>query len=140
MGTRVGTSNTLLLASALLLGSASAWAANHTVAVGPGGTLVFSPANLSIAAGDTVTFTSDGTGIHNVASDAGAVTAFRCANGCDGDGAGGNGTPSGAAWSSTVTFPTPGTVGYHCEVHLSFGMVGTITVTVPVDLQSFSID
>lgn len=138
MGTRVGTSNTLLLATSLLFGSASAWAANHTVAVGPGGTLIFSPANLSIVAGDTVTFTSDGTGIHNVASDAGAVTAFRCANGCDG--AGGDGTPSGAAWSSTVTFPTPGTVGYHCEVHVSLGMVGTITVTVPVDLQSFSID
>lgn len=138
MGTRVGTSKTLLLAIALVVGSASASAANHNVAVGPNGTLVFSPATLNIAAGDTVTFTSDGTGVHNAASDPGSVTSFRCANGCDG--AGGNGNPSGAAWSATVTFPTPGTINYHCEVHQSLGMVGTINVTVPVDLQSFDID
>lgn len=124
----------------LVLGLTStvALAAPHAVAVGPGGTLTFSPATLNIAAGDTVTFSSDGTGFHNVASDAGAVTTFRCANGCDG--AGGNGAPSGAAWTATVTFATPGTIGYHCEVHQGLGMVGTINVTVPVDLQSFEID
>lgn len=122
----------------LALASSASWAAPHTVTVGAGGTLAFSPPTLNIAAGDTVTFTSDGTGFHNVASDAGAVTTFRCANGCDG--AGGDGNPSGSAWSATVTFPTPGTIGYHCEVHAGLGMVGTINVTVPVDLQSFEID
>jgi plastocyanin len=117
----------LLVASALLLASAgSAWATPHTVAVGPAGALTFSPAALNIAAGDTVTFTNDGTGFHNVSSDAGAVTTFRCANGCDG--AGGDGAPSGAAWSATVTFPTAGTIAYHCEVHGSMGMIGSITV------------
>ncbi len=137
-------SNTLnlkrvLIASALLLASAgSAWAASHTVQVGPGGSIVFSPATLNIAVGDTVTFTSDGTHTHNATSDAGAVTTFRCANGCDGTG--GNGTPSGTPWTATVTFPTPGSINYHCEIHGSFGMVGTINVTVPVELQSFEID
>jgi plastocyanin len=41
-----------------------------------------------------------------------------------------------------VAFPDPGTAGYHCEIHGApgAGMFGTINVTTPVDLQSFSID
>ncbi|WP_332687528.1 FG-GAP-like repeat-containing protein, partial [Devosia sp.] len=100
-------------------------AANHVVTAQSNFT--FSPSNLTIDAGDTVTFQNGG-GFHNVVSDPGSVTMFRCANGCDG--AGGNGNLSGAAWSATVTFPTPGAIGYHCEAHGSpgSGMAGTITV------------
>jgi plastocyanin len=127
-----------LLLTGLLFAAAPAWAANHTVTVGgSAGQLTFTPNDLSISAGDTVTFTNAG-GFHNVVSDPGAPTSFRCAAGCDGTG--GDGTPSGTAWSATVTFPTPGDIGYHCEVHQASGTVGVIHVAVPVDLQSFSID
>jgi plastocyanin len=124
------------LSLATLAGFAvSATAANHDVAVGGAG-LVFTPSNLVINAGDTVTFTNAG-GFHNVASDPGAVTEFHCSTAC-GDSPAGD--PSGAAWVQVISFPTPGTVGYHCDAHQGSGMVGSITVNVPVDLQSFSID
>ncbi|MEO7325724.1 MAG: plastocyanin/azurin family copper-binding protein [Dokdonella sp.] len=113
----------------LLFGATFAWAAPHTVAVGGSSgdyyntpNLMFSPRTLTIAAGDTVTFTNIG-GHHNVHAD---DESFRCAAGCDG--AGGNGNPVDDAWSSTVTFSHPGTFTYHCDVHGSMGMTGTITV------------
>lgn len=119
--------------------AAPVWAVDHPVNVGDPNGLTFSPQTLNIAAGDTVTFTNGG-GFHNVASDPGAVTSFRCADGCDG--AGGNGDASSAAWSATVSFPTPGTVGYHCEIHGAPGqaMFGTINVTIPVELQTFDVE
>ncbi|GAB3095945.1 hypothetical protein GCM10027159_14440 [Lysobacter terrae] len=108
-----------------LLSSATASAANHTV--NAQSNLTFSPKTLTITAGDTVTFHNNG-GLHNVVSNPGAVTSFRCANGCDG--AGGNGNASSALWSATVSFPTAGTVGFYCEIHGApgSGMSGTITV------------
>lgn len=116
----------------LLLASSAAFAVDHTVTArnGPGGRH-FDPAALEIAPGDTVTFVNDPAdpGFHNAASDTGAITVFRCANGCDGTG--GNGDPSGALWTGTVTLPTAGIVAYHCEVHGAdggLGMSGTITV------------
>ncbi|GAA0705917.1 cupredoxin domain-containing protein [Dokdonella soli] len=98
----------------------------------------FTPATLTIAAGDTVTFVNKG-GSHNaVASDG----SFRCARGCDGKG--GSGAPSNMNWVAKVTFPKPGSVGYFCEVHgtPTSGMRGTIIVqpTTPVELQSFEVD
>ena len=117
-----------------LLAAPAAWAENHPVSVGgtydSGGYTYpqngFSPRAITVNVGDTVTFTNAG-GTHNV--DADDETTFRCANGCDG--AGGNGDPSGTAWTSTVTI-TPAmaghTIGYHCDVHGAMGMTGTITV------------
>jgi plastocyanin len=84
----------------------------------------YEPNELTIAPGDTVTFTNMG-GFHNVESDADSVTAFRCADGCDGDG--GDGTPAGPGWTATVTFPDVGVAGFHCEVH-GVAMSGTITI------------
>lgn len=114
------------------------FAANHTVDVGPG--LSYSPATLTIAVGDTVKFTNRG-GLHNVKAN---DNSFRCAHGCDGDGQGGNGAASSEIWHATVTFTTPGTVGYYCETHgtPTTGMRGTIIVepTTPVELQSFGVD
>lgn len=123
---------TIPLAGALFaLFAVSAYATDHTVIARPGRT--FDPATLTIAVGDTVTFINDPTtpGLHNVVSDTGAVTAFRCANGCDGDGAGGNGDPATNTWTATVTFPTAGEVPYYCEIHGipgGGGMYGHITV------------
>lgn len=79
-------------------------AANHTIFVGGtsssdgyggGGSPVlgFSPAQLTINVGDTVTFVGRGGAAHNVHADNGS---FRCANGCDNDGNCGNGSPSAA--------------------------------------------
>ncbi|WP_332024482.1 plastocyanin/azurin family copper-binding protein [Rudaea sp.] len=107
---------------------------NHKVSVGAVGSggygygssdiLGFFPANLTINAGDTVTFTYAGyIADHDVVSDTAGL--FRCANGCDG--AGGNGNPS-TGWTVTIPFNNAGTFGYHCEMHQSMGMVGTITV------------
>jgi plastocyanin len=113
-------------AGAGLLLPVMASAANHVVEARS--TLTFSPSTLTIVAGDTVTFRNAG-GFHNVVSDPGAVTSFRCANGCDATG--GNGNLSSSAWSATVTFPSPGTIGYYCEAHGAsggIGMSGKVTV------------
>ena len=131
-----------MIAIALILsaGCASALAKNVNVSVGGymsggndgygGGTdtpiLKFSPANVTIDVGDTVTFTNLG-GIsipHNVHAD---DNSFRCANGCDGQ-QGGDGTPAANQWTATVTFANAGVVNYHCDIHQSMGMVGSITV------------
>jgi plastocyanin len=110
----------------LALFAVTASATDYTVIARPNRT--FDPPTLSINVGDRVIFKNDpdGPGFHNAESDTGAITEFRCANGCDADG--GNGDPDNNLWSATVTFPTAGTIGYHCEVHEGSGMVGTITV------------
>ena len=87
--------------------------------------LMFSPADVTINAGDTVNFVSHGGAAHNVHA---LDNSFRCANGCDNDGHGGSGTPSSALWSASVTFTNPGTIQYQCDVHASMGMVGSIHV------------
>jgi plastocyanin len=113
------------LCIAALAAAAPAAAANHSVMTVAGN--AFSPDTLTITAGDSVTFTNVAQGFHDVHAD---DNSFRCANGCDGDGHGGDGSPSTAMWSFTLTFNTPGTIAYHCEIHGApgFGMHGTITV------------
>ena len=112
-----------------LLAAVNAVAADWTVDVG-GAELAYAPATLHIVSGDTVTFVNRG-GFHNVTAD---DASFRCAQGCDG--AGGSGDPSSTAWSASVTFPTPGTIGYHCEVHglAGVGMFGSVVVGAPAPL------
>jgi plastocyanin len=125
------TRNARILTGLLLLPvAAGAWAADHVVTVGgtTGGgeyeypVMSFSPQQLTIAVGDTVTFVNAG-GVHNVYADDGS---FRCAQGCDSQG--GNGAPSGNPWTTTVAFNAPGTIGYSCQAHAGMGMRGTITV------------
>jgi plastocyanin len=89
--------------------------------------LQFSPANITINAGDSVTFTNLGGAMHNVHAD---DNSFRCANGCDDTG--GDGSPSASDWTFTRTFSTPGTITYHCDIHSGMGMVGSITVNSTV--------
>ncbi len=114
----------LLICTALFVATAiTAGAANWSVDVG-GAQLAYAPATLTVTAGDTVTFVNQG-GFHNVVADDGS---FRCAQGCDGSG--GNGDASSVLWNATVTLASPGTIGYHCEIHGApgLGMFGTITV------------
>jgi plastocyanin len=115
----------LAVLSALVVALAAAGAApaaEHQVTLTAS---TFSPANLEIQTGDTVTWTNTGGLAHNVRADNGS---FRCANGCDGQG--GNGEPA-TNWSFSLTFDDPGTIPYHCQVHGAiggFGMAGTIVV------------
>ena len=99
---------------------------------------VFTPAAITINVGDRVTFINKG-GLHNVVAD---DNSFRCARGCDGSG--GNGTASSSTWVVSLTFNTPGTIGYYCEIHGApgQGMFGTIMVNAPtpVRLQWFEVD
>lgn len=136
---RFASRNTLIAGTAvsLALASTAAFAVDHLVTANPN--LTFTPQFLTINAGDTVTFTNTG-GFHNVASDPGAVTSFHCSTAC---GASPIGDPNGALWSQRITFPDPGTVGFHCEAHgqAGSGMFGTITVSpTPVELQSFDVE
>ncbi len=118
-----------LILGLMLLFAGPVFAANHNVTVGraPNGqaVLAYFPAQLTINAGDTVTFTN-ALGLHNVVADNGS---FRCALGCDGVGSG-NGNPSSNNWSVTITYNVAGTFGYHCDIHGSPGslMFGTVTV------------
>lgn len=89
--------------------------------------LSFDPPNITITAGDTVTFRNLGGASHNVHAD---DNSFRCAQGCDDTG--GNGAVNGDSWSFTRTFSTAGVIKYHCDEHQSMGMVGSITVNAAV--------
>jgi plastocyanin len=97
----------------------------------------FSPANITIQAGDMVRWTNTSMGFHNVRS---LNPVFRCANGCDGNG--GNGNPATNAWTFMLTFNTPGSFLYYCEIHGNSsggGMAGTITVqAAPPDCTTLS--
>jgi plastocyanin len=117
----------------LLLAASHAWAVDHHVTVGgvvnngygTNPILMFSPSMVTVNPGDTVTFTNAGGAPHNVHAD---DDSFRCAAGCDG--AGGNGTPSADAWTSTITITQAAgtTIAYHCDIHGSMGMTGSIVV------------
>lgn len=116
-----------LLAGACLLACAGlAAAANHVVTVGGSGN-GFSPATLTIQAGDTVTFRNAG-GFHNVVAD---DESFRCSTDCYREGYTGGGAPSSNLWSQTLTFSDAGTIGYFCSAHGGpggAGMAGKIIV------------
>jgi plastocyanin len=101
-----------LLSISLTFACFMAMATNHQVSISG---VSFVPNNLSITAGDTVTWTNN-TGIHNVNGNAGTnPVAF------------GNG-PATANWTYSFPFTVPGTYTYQCDPHLSLGMTGTITV------------
>jgi plastocyanin len=109
--------------------SVTSFAATHTITVGPGGSLTFSPSTLTIPPGDTITFQSDATIAHDVVSDDG--TTFS------------SGNPVAGPWTYVTSALSAGTYGFHCTVHggVGTGMFGTITVqATPVTLQSFDVN
>lgn len=108
----------LLMPLALLCLPALVHATSYTVHSSNSG---FNPSNLTINAGDTVTFQND-EGRHNVHATSGP-TLFKCSDDC-----GSNSDASSNKWSATITFPTAGTVKYQCDPHVSMGMVGSIVV------------
>ena len=97
----------------------------HTVMVGPGGSLVFSPANLTIAAGDTVRWVWQSFGHSVVSGTDGNADNLFCSpsdSGCD------NPPLSNAGSMYEHTFTQAGTFPYYCSVHVVLGMTGSIKV------------
>jgi plastocyanin len=80
------------------------------VVVGPGGLNVFSPATVTIAAGESVTWDWV-SGFHSVVSDTQAFAS----------------SPGQASGQYTVMFPMAGMFPYHCGVHGAM-MTGTVVV------------
>jgi plastocyanin len=91
---------------------------DHTVVVGPGGSLVFDPAELVVAPGDTVAFSWE--------SDFHSVTVDTQPSGADWSGTGE--TTHDAGFTHTHTFDVAGTYDYYCRPHRSAGMTGTVQV------------
>lgn len=90
-------------------------AANHSVTT-VGNT--FSPANITINQGDTVTWTNGG-GFHNVN---GTLSTYP--NNPEGFG----NNVSSSSWSLQHIFNISGTYNYQCDPHTAMGMVGTVVV------------
>jgi uncharacterized protein (TIGR03118 family) len=97
----------------------------HTVMVGDGGALVFTPANLTIQAGDTLRWVWGSPGHSVVSGTNGNADNRFCSpsnTGCD------NPPLSSKGATYEHTFTQAGTFPYYCSVHFSLGMTGTITV------------
>jgi len=108
----------LVLGAAALAAASPSFAANHTVRMlnrGAAGAMVFEPALVRVAPGDTVTFVPSNPS-HNAESIAGM-------------------TPTGAQpfrgamnRPTTVRFDRAGVYGYKCMPHYGMGMVGVVVV------------
>ena len=78
---------------------------------------VFTPSNVTVFQGETVTWSNAG-GFHNVVFDDGSFTQPP--------------SPSSAAWTASRTFATPGSFRYYCQAHggpNGVGMSGIVNVT-----------
>ena len=113
---------TLLVVSVFLaglgLGVVPGLGANQAVTAG-GTSNSFRPGTVTVAAGESVTWTNAG-GSHNVKFDDGAFEQPAA--------------PSSSAWTVSRTFTTAGTYRYYCELHGGAGgagMSGTVVVTSP---------
>lgn len=115
MRKRAAVAAVAVAAAFAIVGTASA--ANVTVEATGGATGTFDPENVTVRAGDTVTWKNTGTADHTVTS-------------AGDDGAAFDRTIKPGA-STTVTFPSAGTVDYFCRFHgtaAGDGMAGTVTV------------
>jgi len=97
----------------------------HTVMVGDGDALVYSPADLTIQVGDTVRWVWGSSGHSVVSGTNGNADNQFCSpsnTGCDNPPLSINGATYERTFTQAGTFP------YYCSVHFSLGMTGTITV------------
>ena len=114
-------STVLLGAAAAAMLASPAAAADHVVKMlnkGKAGMMVFEPALVKVAPGDTVTFVPTDKS-HNAESIAGMLPAGA--------------TPFKGKMNRpiTVTFAKPGVYGYKCMPHYGMGMVGVVVVGNP---------
>ncbi|HVT32235.1 MAG TPA: plastocyanin/azurin family copper-binding protein [Rhodanobacteraceae bacterium] len=102
-----------LAISGLLLASPAAFAADHRVTVSSGGH-GFSPQELTVNVGDTVTFTAVNDPLaHNVHANDDSFY---------------SGAPRLGPWTYTVAFDSVRNVSYQCDPHAAMGMRGLIHV------------
>ena len=94
--------------AAVLLGGGSALAANQAVAISG---FSFSPASITVAVGDTITWSDSDAQAHTATAD---------------DGSFDTGAIAGSGGTGSATFATAGTFPYHCKIHPT--MTGTVTV------------
>jgi len=103
-------------------GSSGGGGPTEEVIVGPGGSLVYEPADLTIAPGTTVNFVWESDN-HNIVVDSQPDDA-------NWEGTAGSETQTyDTGHEYSYTFETEGTFEYFCEPHKQTGMTGTITVT-----------
>ena len=95
------------IAAIASIGGGAVLAADHAVAIAG---FAFSPQDVTVTVGDTVTWTNSDATAHTATAD---------------DGSFDTGT-IGANGTGTATFSTAGSFPYHCKIHSS--MTGTITV------------
>jgi len=121
MRTAGGTAATSAVAASAAGTATAAAESSKEVAVGPGGSLVYEPAELYVAPGTTVNFVWESDN-HNIVVDS------------QPEEGGWDGTEGGAAdlyndgHEYSFTFETMGTYEYYCAPHRSSGMVATIIV------------
>ncbi|MBL4862570.1 MAG: T9SS type A sorting domain-containing protein [Crocinitomicaceae bacterium] len=84
----------------------------------------FTPSSITINVGDTVRWTNSG-GNHNVN---GTTLTFPSNPESFGN-------ATGFGWTYSYVFNTAGTYDYRCDVHISVGMVGDITVLPPMGID-----
>ena len=114
MKTFIQTLWVFIIAAAVVFMPRMAYAAEITM--GSGGNLVFDPNELTIAAGDTVTFINGDLPPHNM-----VIEGFPELSHPDLAFVGGE--------SLTVTFDKPGDYEFQCEPHAGAGMKGVIHVS-----------
>ena len=94
---------------------------DQVVTVAPDGRFEFDPESFTVAAGETVQWTLDGSG-HN-------VKPGDIPSGSDWQGTpGGEFDTFGSGYTYQYTFETPGEYAYVCSVHESSGMTASFTV------------
>lgn len=92
----------------------------HTVAVTD---YVFTPAALTVSAGDTVVWTNNGAMGHNVNGTQATYPTNPESFGNE----------VGLGWTYEYVFETAGTYNYQCDPHVAFGMIGSVTVNPAMD-------
>src|SRR6056297_2838116 len=102
-------------------GSSGGGGPTEEVIVGPGGSLVYEPADLTIAPGTTVNFVWESDN-HNIVVDSQPDDA-------NWEGTAGSETQTyDTGHEYSYTFETTGTYEYYCQPHLTAGMEASITV------------
>lgn len=128
-----------LTTSARVPGSSSSSrpAAIVDVAVGPGGSLSYSPDTVTINVGDTVRWTFAEVG-HNVVSGSACIANNQFCSPNDMDCANSTSSPQGAMYSHT--FNQAGTFAYFCSPHCFNAMTGTVIVNAVVQQDAVHCD
>ena len=116
---------TALVFASTCLNMAPAYAADYQVKMGSdAGLLQFEPANITIQAGDTVTWVNNKMAPHNVIFDAAQVPGGKEVA----DKLSQTQLTFAPGESYSSTFSEPGEYGYFCAPHRGAGMVGKVIV------------